>query len=93
MTPTRSKRNNPRERESDKHHVRFNGEISIGTILSMVAMVLSLYGFYNAAGEKYAQENQKITDKLNSVDKRLAIVETQVNAMWQRFQTLTKTGD
>lgn len=70
----------PRRRESDKHPVRFNGEISIGTILSLVAMLVSLYGFYSTS-------NQKVNDGLNRVDTRLAIVESKVDAMWKSVIT------
>lgn len=79
---TRTRKNNPKERESDKRPIRFNGEVSFGTLLSMGAMLLSLYGFYTSS-------TRQINDAANKVDTRLAVVETKVDAMWNSFKFLT----
>lgn len=92
---TRTRKNNPHERDSDKHPIRFNGEISFGTILSLAAMILSLYGFYNASSEKIRNNMEGVKIQLTQVETKTAIIETKVDAMWRSFQnTFGKTtGD
>lgn len=84
--PTRTRRSNPRERESDRRPIRFNGEISVGTILSIISMIIAMYGFFQSSNEKIKNDMGTMRDQVTSVQTQTAIIETKVDAMWRSFQ-------